>query len=352
MKKTAVVLSVLITFGLLSSCAPAGNLPDAPMPLLKSLTGITIEALTAPGSSSITLAPDTEIILKVTGIFSDGSQSDITGTAAWTVPDESIATIENDILKGHTEGTLTVSAVIGPITGTADVSVTDGLLTSIEVVPGSSELPLGLKKQYRALGTFSGSEGDSIQDITAIAAWDTTDGAITVISESGLAETLAAGDVTILAVMDGVIGESALTVRDVTLVSIEVSPYSMELPLGAGEDLTATGIFSDLSSIDLTDQVTWSVSDNDKAAIDSSERITAISKGSCTVFASLINGMGDTVTGIASLVVNDEELVSVEISATDSSIPLGLSGTLTATGMYTTGVNRNITEQMSWYASD
>ena len=352
MKKTAVVLSVLLMSGFLSSCSPGENLPGIPVPVFKTLTGITIEALTAPGTSSISLAPDTEVILKVTGIFSDGTQSDITGTAVWSIPDESIVTIENDILKGHTEGTVTVSAALGPVTGTADVSVTDGILTSIEVVPGSSELPLGLKKQYRALGTFSGSGGDSIQDITATAAWETTDGTIAGISDSGLAETLGAGDVVIRAVMEGITGESSLSVTDVTLVSIEVSPYHMELPLGAGENMSATGIFSDSSSIDLTDQVNWSVSDTAKAAINDSERLAALSKGSCTVFASHINTMGDTITGIASLVVNDEELVTVEISATESSIPLGISGSVTATGTYTTGVSRNITEQMSWQTSD
>jgi|GEM_PF-3062422 len=352
MRKITVLFCSLIISSLLGACSPAGNLNDVPVPDLKTLTDISIEALTAPGSSSITLAPDTERILKVTGIFSDGSQSDITGTADWTVPDESIATIENDILKAHTEGVLAVSAVLGPVTGTASVTVTDGILTAIEVVPGTEELPLGLKKQYRALGTFSGSGGDNIQDITATVLWETSDGLIAEISDAGLSETLTAGDVTISASMDGITGEAALTVRDVTLVSIEVSPYTMDLPLGASEDLSATGIFSDASSIDLTDQVNWSVSDNEKVSIDSSQSLTALSKGSCTIFASLINDMGDTVTGIASAVVNDEELVSVELTASTGSIPMGLSGTVTATGTYTTGTSRNITEQMSWLSSD
>ncbi len=335
------------------ACSPAGILSDAPLPQLKSLTGIAIESADSPGSDSISIAPETVLPLKVTGIFTDDSQSDITGTVTWTVSDSTIITMEGDVLQAHATGKAILSATLGSVTSSINITVTDGILTLVEVVPGNSELPLGLKKQYRALGTFSGTAGDTIQDITATVLWETTDDTLATVSETGKVETIAPGEVDIRATMEGVTGEAPLTVRDVTLTAIEITPYSISLPLGSTEIFAATGVFSDSSSLDLTDQVNWSVSDTEKVSIDgATASLLTLSKGSSTVFASMVNGMGETVTGIGSVSVNEEELVSIELNVSDTAIPLGLSGSVTATGIYTTGSSRDITEMINWGSSD
>src|SRR5262249_56017516 len=75
----------------------------------------------------------------------------------------------------------------------------------------------------------------------------------------------------ISAQMDSVLGSTNLTVVDAVLVSIEVTPTNPSLPVGGTQQLIATGIFSDDSTLDLTNDATWS-SDNEIGRASCRER--------------------------------------------------------------------------------
>ncbi len=57
------------------------------------------------------------------------------------------------------------------------------------------------------------------------------------------------------------IGTKSFTVTAATLTSLAITPATGTLPLGNRISLTATGIYSDNTHEDLTDQVTWTSSD-------------------------------------------------------------------------------------------
>ena len=58
------------------------------------------------------------------------------------------------------------------------------LLTSIAVTPATPSMPLGLKQQFTAMGTYS--DGTS-SDITNSATWSSDDSTVATINGSGLA---------------------------------------------------------------------------------------------------------------------------------------------------------------------
>ena len=68
-----------------------------------------------------------------------------------------------------------------------------------------------------------------------------------------------------MAAKDGKTGSTSLTVTAATLVSIGVTPADPSIADGTAQQFTATGVYSDASTQDLTAQVTWS-SPNDGCA--------------------------------------------------------------------------------------
>ena len=103
--------------------------------------------------------------------------------------------------------------------------------------------------------------------------------------------------------VSGVSATSSLTVTDATLVSIDVLPATPSVANGSTQQFTATGLFTDDSTPDLTTQVTWASSDGAVASVSndpgSNGLATTTGVGSTTVSAT-IGG----VSGSATLTVN------------------------------------------------
>jgi hypothetical protein len=98
-----------------------------------------------------------------------------------------------------------------------------------------------------------------------------------------------------------------------TLVSIAVSPSTDSLPVGAAQNYTANGTYSDTSVKNLTSQVTWSSTNTAAATISSSGYAFVVGTGSTTITASLsgVNGTANLTTFAPSY-----NLVSVPTSIT------------------------------------
>ena len=95
--------------------------------------------------------------------------------------------------------------------------------------------------------------------------------------------------------MSGTVTVSAST----TLQSIAVTPANPSLAVGATQQLTATGTFSDRSTRDLTGQVTWASATPSVATVSSTGTATGVSPGTSVVTASLTGVTGSTVLTVA-----------------------------------------------------
>lgn len=80
-----------------------------------------------------------------------------------------------------------------------------------------------------------------------------------------------------------------------TLSSISVTPAAPSLAAGLAEQLTAMGIYSDGSKLDVSKSVTWSSSNPLIATINTSGLASAVASGSTTLSATL-SGMSGTIT--------------------------------------------------------
>jgi len=180
-------------------------------------------------------------------------------------------------------------------------------LVSISITPGSASIAGGSTIQFIATGVYSNSTTVSM---TGSVAWTSSNPVMT-ISASGLATVGAvtsATPCTITAVgPGGLTGSTVLTVKNMPLVSIEVTPSSPPtINQGTFAQFTATGTFNDGSDSftqDLSSSVTWTSNPSWVADIDTSGKATGMSAGTTSVSAAwsgvTSNSVALTVTGMA-----------------------------------------------------
>ena len=161
-----------------------------------------------------------------------------------------------------------VLAILGALTACGDAHLP--LLTSIQVSPANSTIGIGQTQQFTALGAFS--DGSS-KDLTSLVTWSSSNTTAAAISASGLALGQGKGSSMISATfktVDGpVTGATSLGVI-VTLKSMTITPVNPSIANGTNLQLTATGIFSDGSTQNLTASASWSSSSGAIATVSSS----------------------------------------------------------------------------------
>ncbi len=287
-----------------------------------------------------------------TGVYTDNSTQDLTTQATWESSDSAVATVNDGLAITAGVGSTTVSAISGDVSGNTMLTVTNATLVSIEVSPAAPSLANGLTQQFTATGLYT---DNSTQDLTTQVTWASSNGAVATVSDvggsNGLATTAGVGSTTVSASSGGVTGDATLTVTNATLVSIEVSPSPSQAAGGTTAQFTATGLYTDNSTQDLTTQVTWASSDGAVATVSnaagSNGLATTAGVGSTTVSAS-----SGGVSGEATLTVTDATLVSIEVSPAAPSIANGLTQEFTATGLYTDNSTQDLTTQVTWASSD
>ena len=222
------------------------------------------------------------------------------------------------------------------MTGDTTLTVTDATLVSIEVTPATPSIANGLTQQFTATGLYT---DNSTQDLTTevdlgLVRQRGGDGKQRRRLERAWRPRSALGSTTVSATSGGVTGDTTLTVTDATLVSIEVSPATPSIANGLTQQFTATGLYTDNSTQDLTTQVTWASSDSAVATVSnaagSNGLATTAGVGSTTVSATSGGVSGDT-----TLTVTDATLVSIEVTPAAPSVANGLTQQFTATGIYT-----------------
>lgn len=129
-----------------------------------------------------------------------------------------------------------------------------------------------------------------------------------------------------------------------TLTSIAVTPASpAHLKVGATQQFTATGTYSDSSTADITSSVTWASGTTATATISTAGLATGVAAGTTSITAT----QGTVVSPAVTLTVI--ALQSIAITPNPAAIA-SLPGTLqfTATGTFTDASTADITTQVTW----
>ena len=309
----------------------------------------TVKSLTVTPASATTGIQGT-VSFQAVVTLSDATTQDVTATATWTSSSTTLATVSSaGVARGVRAGMATIKASVGAISGTATLTVTSAQLVSIALNPTNPAAAVGVKVAFTATGTFSDG---TISDVSSSATWKSSAGNVASIDATTHdATTLAAGTTTISAAVGSLSGSTTLTVTKATLSSIKVAPASTTLAINGTGKLVATGTYSDNTTIDLTSSVTWSSSSAAVVAVSnsagSSGTVTGLSAGTATVSAAL-----DNVTGSGSVTVTAASLVSIAITPANSSLPIGTTTKLVATGTYSDASVVDLTSSVTWSIDD
>jgi hypothetical protein len=298
-----------------------------------------------------------------TGTYDDNSHSDVTQQATWSSSAASILTVvatgaNAGQASAVAAGQATLTATVGAISGTDQVTVTGAVLRTITVTCPDVIIVTN-PQSCSALGTYN---DNTTADLTAQVTWSSTKTAVLTVSNAatnpGLATGIAAGTATVRAALSGVTGQANVTVSAAPLISITVTPDTLNnVIVGLTSPLTATGLYGIVGnpatqfSIDVTTLASWSVLDNTVATVGNSTttagQVTGVKAGSTTVTATLSG-----VTGQATVNVVATQLVSIAVSPPTASVRAGKTYPFQAIGTFDNTTTRNITTDVTWTSSD
>jgi hypothetical protein len=350
------IFTVILALSL-SACGGGGS-SDSGGNSGATLTEIQI----SPTTQSLPIGLNKQFI--ATGIFSDGSNRDISSSVSWTSSDTLVASDNSTgLFTANAVGVVTISASLNGISSddtsaSSTLTVTAAELASIAVTPTNPSTALGVGVNFIATGTYTDS---SNQDISSLVTWNSASPATATVSNAsgleGNATPVATGTTLISASLNGINSSSSsasstLTVTTAELVSIAVTPSNPSTALGVGVNFTATGTYTDSSNQDISSLVTWNSATPATATVSNASGLegnaTPVATGTTLISASL-NGINSNSAGVSStLTVTAAELVSIAITPTNPSTALGVGVNFTATGTYSDSSNQDISSLVTW----
>jgi Domain of unknown function (DUF1929)/Concanavalin A-like lectin/glucanases superfamily/Bacterial Ig-like domain (group 2)/Chitobiase/beta-hexosaminidase C-terminal domain/PKD domain len=132
-----------------------------------------------------------------------------------------------------------------------------------------------------------------------------------------------------------------------SLVSIAVTPANPSIGKGATQQFTATGTYSDNSTQNLSNSVTWSSTNTATATITSAGLATGVATGSTTISA-----VSGSISGSTNLTVTAPVLVSIAVTPANPFITKGATQQFTATGTYSDNSTQNLTSSVTWSSTN
>ncbi|OMD44018.1 leucine-rich repeat domain-containing protein [Paenibacillus odorifer] len=167
-------------------------------------------------------------------------------------------------------------------------------LTWIKVTPSHSEIHVSETLQYKAEAIY---EDGSSQDITESAIWSLDNPTMADI-DKGFLTGKKFGSGGVIATWGGKSGVAGLLVKNLSVLSLTITPENSTIGLGQTQQFQAKAQYSNGTSVDVTNQAFWSVVYGEKASIDSRGVAKGLTEGNTSIWA-----IWNNVSGFANLSV-------------------------------------------------
>ena len=297
-------------------------------------TGSATVNVTARPASAVIVSPGQVTIfaaqtVQLSAIVTDDRGQVLPGQqVTFSSSSSQIATVSaSGLVTGVSTGSVTITAVSDGATGTAVVTIAPDPVAAVDVTPASSSIIAGSTVQLVA--TPKNASGQPLTGRTVV--WSSGSPSLASVSSSGMVTGLAAGNVVIIATVEGKQGSAMVAVRTVPVASVTVTPSTATISVGQTVSLIATP--RDISGNPLTGRIVgWSSSDNTIATVSVTGVVTALAAGSVTITAS-----SEGQSGTAAVTVGLVPVATVVVTTSQSTLTVGQTTTLVATAMDAAG---------------
>jgi uncharacterized protein YjdB len=268
------LLRALLVVGLAAGAASACDVakPIGPKPV--SSVVVSPATTTLPVASTVQLKATPQ----------DALGTPLSGrTVTWATSDQTLATVDaNGLVTAVALGGATITATSEGKSGTATITVSNVPVASVVVSPATATVQQGQTVQLAA--TPQDASGAPLSG--RVVTWATPDVTVaTVNAASGLVTAVAVGTATITATSEGKTGSATITVVNIPVASVVVSPATASVSVGGTLQLTATP--QDATGAPLSGRVvTWASGTSAVATVDAATgRVSGVAVGSATITA-------------------------------------------------------------------
>lgn len=293
-----------------------------------------------PAQGSIAVGLEQQFVAQAT--MSDGSVINVTTDSrlTWNSNQTTFATIDNKgLATGVATGLATITAT-GMFDGTSlmasgELTVTDAVVTSLQLTPNIASIPVGVERQFTAIASLSDGSSQDVTNDDRLS-WVSSAPTMATVSNDkgtkGLATGIATGSVIITA--SGMINGSTttasaeLTVTEAEVISLEVTPAENSVLVGDKVQYYAMATLSDSRVQEVTHdaRLSWSTSDAAVATISNVQgnkgEVTGVSVGYTDIEASILGVSSNTATLSVTLPTitiepSQNQLASLVLDSTD-----------------------------------
>lgn len=290
-----------------------------------------VKALTKNVQSLDLLIGESESI-ELTATYNDNSTAQVSDKAEWSSNNSNVATVVNGVVKGQSSGTAIITAAYGKQTVTVEVNVEIVKRLEADV----KQVSLLMKDTKKVALTATYPDGTT-KDVTAMAAWESSDEAVADVI-NGEIRAYAAGT----AELKASYGSKSVTIKvevDQTR-KLDVGKQEVFLHVGQEEQLTLNAVYPDGTSVDVTQQATWSTSNKSVAYVHKG-KVSAESSGAAIITAKY---------GDKSITIDVDVDIPryLDLSAEEVTLKVGEEQKLTLIATYANNTTEDVTSKAKW----
>jgi len=356
---------------------------------LSGISGSGTVNVIAPALTSITVSPatatisagDTQPFTAIGNYQGSTAGVDITTQVTWSSSNIAVAQVSNaagsnGVATGLTSpargNTVTITAALSGVQGTATLTVTAPVLVAIMVRPATATITVGGTQAYTVRGVYANGTTGALTGVS----WSSSStGAATIAAGGGggggaTATGVAAGTTTITATYgtDGGVSFSdtaTLTVNPVvtrTPIGIRLTPASATIQVNGSQPYTVNVDYDNGTTATVAAGVTLTTSDGTVAAVAPGGRggggllVNGVGPGTATITATYTTG-GQTFTDTATLIVTSTpppSQVGLYITPATASVKVNGTQQFEAHATFSDGTSTTVTNDTtcSWTTSD
>ena len=227
---------------------------------------------------------------QATAVIRDLNNNVLTTYAVtWTSSNPSVASVgPSGLITAVSAGVSTITATASGKSATLVVTTS---LVPVSTVSVAAVKPAQIGRTIQLSNTLKSVNGTALTTSQRILDWASTDTTVAIVSSNGILTGMSVGTTIVTCVVEGKVGLLNVTVSEVGIQYIVVTPDSVDIKVGNTRQFIAQSFDADsilLSTAALNGRtVTWTSSELARAVISTNGLVTAVSVGTSEITATI-----------------------------------------------------------------